>query len=68
MCIHCQNFISIKVAVQELGGGGLLNPPPPLLGQGESKKHLGRARVKVSENVKLIEYLLFGHHGTVIVQ
>ena len=39
-------FISIEVAVQELGWGGVTQPP---LGQGVGQKHLGRARVKTLE-------------------
>ena len=42
-CINRQNFISIEVAVQELGGG--FTQPLPL-GQGVGEKHLGRARIK----------------------
>ena len=41
--MHHQNFISIEVAVQELGRGG---HPTPSLGQGVGQKHLGWARVK----------------------
>ena len=52
MHIHCQNFISIEVAVQELGG---LTQPP--LGQGVGKKHVGRERVnsvmsEIDKNVR----------------
>ena len=39
--IHCQNFISIEVAVQELGG----RVTQPSLGLGV-EKHLRRAKVK----------------------
>ena len=42
--MHCQNFISIEVAVQELSGGRVHSTSP--LGQVVDKKHRGRARVK----------------------
>ena len=44
ICGHCQNFISIELAIQELVGG-FAQPP---LGQDVGQKHLSRARVKIS--------------------
>ena len=43
MCIHCQNFISTEVAVQELDGSGGFTQPS--LGQCVRQKDLGWARV-----------------------
>ena len=49
ICIHCQNFISIEVAIQELGGGGGFTQPPS--GQSVGQKHLRRARVYLFKGV-----------------
>ena len=46
------NFISIEVAVQELGG------PPPPLGQGVDQKHLGRTRAKNDAALRLFFKLI----------
>ena len=47
-------FISIEVAILELGGGGgFTQPPPPDLGQGVGQKRLGRARVKNTKGTLL---------------
>ena len=52
--IHCQNFISIEVAVQELGGGWVTQTPS--LGQSVGQKQLGRATIKTRSHGGLTQH------------
>ena len=51
ICVHCQNFISIEVErLKNLGGGEGVHSTPILILESKcGSKHLGPARIKLSQ-------------------